>query len=176
MMQIQKQPQLKPQDVVVAIKFSINKHKKMPFSKLAMELGLSVSEVHGAYKRAQTSSLINSENSWPTANRASLYEFLIHGLKYVFPASTGTATRGMLTGLAAASIKSKFPAADRAPFVWPDANGTDQGTSLLPLYSGIPTAARFDAELYEILALVDILRIGAAREREIAEVELAKRI
>ena len=175
-MQIQKQPLLKPQDVVVAIKFFIAKHQQMTFAKLALELCLSTSEVHGAYKRAEMAGLMNNVNGAPTANRQALSEFLVHGVKYAFPASTGAPTRGMLTGLAASPIKSLFPTALNAPYVWPDVHGADQGISLLPLYPAIPQAARQDALLYEILALVDMVRAGAAREREMAEVELAKRI
>jgi hypothetical protein len=37
-------------------------------------------------------------------------------------------------------------------------------------------AARQDARLYEILALIDALREGRTRERQIAEDELLKRI
>ena len=175
-MQIQKQSLLKPQDVVVAIKFFIAKHQQITFAKLALELCLSTSEVHGAYKRAEMAGLMHCLNGSPMANRQPLSEFLVHGVKYAFPASTGAPTRGMLTGLAASPIKSLFPTAMHAPYVWPDAHGADQGISLLPLYPTIPQAARQDLLLYEILALVDMLRAGAAREREMAEVELAKRI
>ena len=172
---MQKQPLLKPQDVVVAIKFSIAEQQKLSFSKLALELCLSTSEVHGAYKRAEMAGLMNTANGTPTTNGQALREFLVHGVKYAFPAVTGAPTRGMLTGLAASPLKSQFPSAHLSPHVWPDAHGNDQGTSLLPLYPAIPQAARHDAELYEILALVDMLRIGSAREREMAEVELVRR-
>ena len=173
---IRKQPQLKPQDVVVAIRYSLNRHINIAFSKLALDLKLSISEVHGAFKRAQLSGLINSENEYPSANRIALKEFLIHGLKFSFPAYTGGMTRGVLTGLSGSSIRSHFSETESLPFVWPDADGADRGVSLLPLYPTLPSAAKRDPELHEILSLIDIIRIGAAREREIAESELRKRI
>ena len=38
---------------------------------------------------------------------------------------------------------------------------------LEPLYKSVPRAARADAQLYEWLALVDAVRAGRAREREL---------
>jgi hypothetical protein len=43
-----------------------------------------------------------------------------------------------------------------------------RGVSLLPLYPTVPQASRNDPRLHDALALVDALRAGAAREREMA--------
>jgi hypothetical protein len=40
----------------------------------------------------------------------------------------------------------------------------------------VPDAARSDPKLYELLALVDAIRVGRARERKLAESELEKRL
>jgi hypothetical protein len=61
-------------------------------------------------------------------------------------------------------------------FVWPWAKGNVRGHSIIPLYSSVPEAARQDDKLYELLALVDALRIGRAREKNLAINELKKRI
>ena len=45
-----------------------------------------------------------------------------------------------------------------------------------PLYPIVPSAARRDAGLYDLLALVDALRIGRARERAFAEKEITRRL
>ena len=42
----------------------------------------------------------------------------------------------------------------------------------MPLYPSAPKAARKDPKLYELLALVDMLRLGRARERAMAEQQL----
>jgi hypothetical protein len=55
------------------------------------------------------------------------------------------------------------------PPVWPDANGDVRGESFAPLYKSVPVAARKDPKLYELLALVDAIRGGRARERELAK-------
>ena len=51
--------------------------------------------------------------------------------------------------------------------------GSKRGYAFLPLYKKVPQAALKDDELYQLLALVDALRDGGARERELAERELS---
>jgi hypothetical protein len=51
-----------------------------------------------------------------------------------------------------------------------------RGTAFSPLYSAAPRAARSDPQLYELLVLVDAIRGGRARERDIAVKELKKRL
>jgi len=60
--------------------------------------------------------------------------------------------------------------------VWPYAKGTVRGISFLPLHRSVPEAALRNTELYEMQALVDAIRDGRAREREIAVRELTQRI
>ena len=103
-------------------------------------------------------------------------EFLIYGLKYVFPAQRGEVTRGIPTAHAAPPLNRHFaPGADLPP-VWPDPEGEVRGTSLDPLHKMVPAAVRKDPALYELLALVEALRDGRARERQLAERELATRL
>jgi hypothetical protein len=45
-----------------------------------------------------------------------------------------------------------------------------------PLDRSVPQAARRDPALYDLLALVDALRIGRARERGLAEKEINRRL
>jgi hypothetical protein len=58
--------------------------------------------------------------------------------------------------------------------VWPYGHGKLRGHSIVPLYPSVPEAATKDPKLHELLALVDALRVGKAREREIAICELKK--
>jgi hypothetical protein len=109
------------------------------------------------------------------ANKAVL-EFLVHGLKYVFPAERGGLTRGMPTAHAASPLREHFAASDEVPPVWADPQGTIRGEELEPLYRSVPKAARADQRLYELLALVDAVRSGRARERELAVKELRNRL
>jgi hypothetical protein len=51
-----------------------------------------------------------------------------------------------------------------------------RGVALYPLYPSVPEAARKNSALYELLALFDALRAGAARERKMASDLLAERL
>jgi hypothetical protein len=66
--------------------------------------------------------------------------------------------------------------ADDLPPVWPHPEGATRGVALEPLYPSAPVAALRDPALYELLALIDAIREGRARERKLAEDELRARI
>ncbi|MEJ1973089.1 MAG: hypothetical protein WDM96_11715 [Lacunisphaera sp.] len=63
-----------------------------------------------------------------------------------------------------------------APARLAGSEGRVQGAAVQPLYGSVPGAARRDPELYHLLALVDALRIGRARERALAEKEIGERL
>jgi DNA-binding transcriptional MocR family regulator len=156
---------MKPQDVLVSLKV-LSSGWPGSFAALAQEVGLSVSEAHAAMRRAQQEGLIDPDDR---PNKSALAEFLIHGIRYVFPASLGASSRGMPTSHAAPPLNKEFPAsADDDRPVWPDPEGEQRGYELKPLCRSAPLAARKDAKLYEWLALADALRGGRARERELA--------
>lgn len=172
----QKQPVLKPQDLLVALKIAVNENRIITFAELGHELSMSASEVYAATQRAVMSRLVTREDGQLRAVRLSLQEFILHGVKYVFPALEGGITRGMATGIAAPPLKKFFAQYEALSPVWPDPQGEERGLSLQPLYPSVPFAARADFQLYEVLTLVDALRSGAAREREIAASELMGRL
>ncbi|MDT8445205.1 MAG: hypothetical protein RQ722_12995, partial [Desulfuromonadales bacterium] len=60
--------------------------------------------------------------------------------------------------------------------VWPHPEGEVRGYEFSPLYKSVPDAALMDKELYAILALLDAIRDGRARERELAIKELKSRL
>lgn len=53
-------------------------------------------------------------------------------------------------------------------YVWSSEKGTLRGESIIPLYPAVMEAALNDEDLYELLTLVDAIRIGKAREKELA--------
>jgi hypothetical protein len=163
-----KQLTLKPQDLFVVLKLAVSRNAPHSFSGLAMALSMSASEVHAAFRRATLCHLIESEDGAPVVNRAALQEFMFHGVRYVFPAITGPVTRGVPTGAFAPVLRAHFEQADTMPMVWPDPEGEVRGTAILPLYPTVPYASRIDPKLYDALSLLDALRGGAAREREMA--------
>src|ERR1700693_4993394 len=84
---------LKPQDVVVALKLCAYPGARPAMSVIANDLSLSPSEVHAAIKRLRASRLLHGPNLKDRPNISALEEFLIHGLKYAFPAEHGEVTR-----------------------------------------------------------------------------------
>lgn len=144
------------------------------YADLAIQLGISASEVHASVRRLVESRLLDPETK--NIRREALRNYLVHGVPHAFPASPKEITRGMPTAWAAPVMAQKTVEADQMPPVWPDPEGSVQGVAVEPLYSSVPRAARRDPELYALLALVDALRIGRARERSIAEKEIGQRL
>lgn len=167
---------LKPQDVMVALKICSYRTVRPPISAIAADLSLSSSEVHAALKRLNQAHLLHGPELQNKPNITALEEFLIHGLKYAFPAEHGSATRGMPTSYAAAPLKGSISAGDELPPVWPFPEGDTRGIALQPLYRTAPTASLRDPLLYEYLSLLDAIRDGRVRERKVAERELIKRL
>jgi hypothetical protein len=167
---------LKPQDVVVALKLCAYPDARPAISVIANDLSLSPSEVHGAIKRLRASRLLHGPNLKDRPNISALEEFLIHGLKYVFPAEHGEVTRGIATSYAAEPLRSEISMSNDLPPVWPWHEGDTRGVGLEPLYKSVPQAALRDSNLYQLLALVDAIRDGRARERKMAERELVHRL
>jgi DNA-binding Lrp family transcriptional regulator len=165
---------LKPQDVVVLLKLASREDATWSYPKLSVELGMSPSEVHASVRRATQSGLL--QESTRSVNRAALLEFLVHAVKYVFPPERGGVTRGVPTAHSASPLRQHFRAGSALPIVWPDPEGAVRGEALEPLYPSVPHAARADAHLYEWLVLVDAVRAGRARERELAVAELRRRL
>lgn len=163
----------KPQDVVVALKLVLA-GSRPSYADLAADLGMSASEVHAAVRRLSEARLVDPETQ--EVRREALRNFLIHGVPYAFPAHARELTRGLPTAWAAPTLSAKISAGDQIPPVWPDPEGRVQGAAVQPLYSSVPHAARRDPALYDLLALVDALRLGRARERAMAEKELGQRL
>lgn len=146
-----------------------------PYAQLAGELAMSPSEVHASVKRAQSAKLIHGPGLRNRPNLAALEEFLVHGLKYAFPADRGEFTRGVATSYAAEPLRNVIGQGNEPIPVWPYPRGKERGIAFEPLYKTAPDAAIRDPLFYEYLALADALRDGRARERNYAEQELHRR-
>jgi len=165
---------LKPQDIVIILKLVALGNTQWSYLSLASDLFISASEVHAGIKRSINARLIHPQGKRPF--KQSLEEFLIHGVKYAFPPERGGLTRGIPTGYAAPPLNSIISQPAEPPPVWPDSDGDIRGYEFAPLYKSVPIAAKKDARLYELLTLVDAIRDGRTREREIASKELKVRL
>lgn len=159
----QRHPSLRPGDIAVALELVLRPGER--YEGLSRALRLSLSAAHRAVRRLEVAGLLLPRDRHP--NRSALLEFLVHGARYAFPARLGPDTRGVPTAGGLPEFREEMPSASGA--VWPFLDGTARGPSLDPLYDGAAAAAMEDPRLHRLLALVDALRIGAARERRIAE-------
>lgn len=104
-------------------------------------------------------------------------EFAIHALRFLAPARLGALTRGVATAWAAAPMNGAISSSgDEPPPVWPYAHGKVRGQAVEPLHRAAPEAVEEWSDLGEILALLDSLRVGDARVRNVAEDFLSTRL
>lgn len=143
-----------------------------PYSVRGLEaaLGISKTEVSASIKRSIASGIAIKDRTSgrPKPNRRQLLEFILHGLKFVFPAKPGAMQRGLPTAFAAPVLRDSLHSAGSLISVWPFAHGKDMGQSVEPLFKTAPFAAEKDERLYAYLALVDAVRLGNQREAQLA--------
>ena len=105
-----------------------------------------------------------------------MLEFLIHGVPYVFAESPKEWTRGIPTAWAAPALADKISQGNQPPPIWADPEGDVQGVAVKPLYKSVTEVVKGDPELYDLLTLVDALRIGRMREKRLAEEAIRDRL
>lgn len=140
---------------------------------LAHELGLSQFEVSLSLESCRRAGLLNPDKKKPLKKAA--LEFLVHGLKYAFPAEVGSIVRGVPTAHSAPPLAGRIVSrkSEGEQYVWPYAKGKVRGISVTPLYRSVPEAAQKDEKLHEFLALLDAIRLGRTREQKLA-IEILK--
>ena len=167
---------LRPLDVLLVLKLLAQPSSEWTYKALGESVGVSGSQAFSSVNQAARSGLLYFPALQDTLNRANIREFLVHGLKYAFPVDRGSMTRGMPTAYAGPPLNRMVSSSPEPPPVWPTPEGSVRGVELSPLYKTAPRAAQQDAKLYELLSLVDAVREGRPREREIAIRELSARI
>jgi hypothetical protein len=165
---------IKSQDILVALNLCRKNEGLGSYAEKARKLGMSASEVHSAERRLSEARLFDADRK--VIRKNAMLEFLVHGVPYVFAVSPGEWTRGVPTAWAAPVLVNKVSQGNQPPPVWPDPEGLLQGVTIKPLYSSVPKAVKDDPELYDLMALVDALRIGRVREKKLAEEELKSRL
>ncbi|MBM3405481.1 MAG: hypothetical protein FJY10_11425 [Bacteroidetes bacterium] len=163
---------MRPQDIAILLKIASFGDQPWLGKDLAFALSISASEVSESLNRSSFAGLLDDFKK--NLMKKSLLEFLEFGFKYVFPQKPGPIVRGLPTAHSASPLKKMIHSSES--YVWPDASGEYRGQAIEPLYPGIVHAAKMDKEFYELVALVDALRIGRSREQFIAIRELKKRI
>ena len=164
---------MRPQDIVVLLKIVAINNDQWRNLDLAYTLKISQSEVSEVLNRCRIAKLINAEKRKVHLN--ALTEFLIYGLKYVFPAEPGAIMKGISTAHSASPMKEKISPGNDS-YVWPSSLGDSRGQAIEPLYKTIPQVVLNDMPFYELIVIADTIRIGRSREIQIAIDELNKRM
>lgn len=167
---------LKPQDLVLLFKLACHPETHFTYASYSKSLAISASELHACVDRLTQAQLVMLDENRVTVAQSILLDFIIYGAVHFFPAVMGPATRGIPTAYAAPPLNELINQPDEMVPVWPDSKGEIRGLALYPLYPSVPAASRGDSKLYEVCALFDALRAGAARERELAIQLLRERL
>ena len=163
---------MRPQDILILLKIVSTDNEKWLNIDLARGLSISQSEITESLERSKIAGLIDPDKH--NVFRTALLEFLVYGLKYVFPVLPGPVVRGIPTSHSAPPLLDYISQGSET-YVWPDPEGDHRGQSITPLYKTVPQAVKEDRRLYELLALTDAIRVGRAREVNFAVKELSKR-
>lgn len=164
---------IKPQDIVILAKLLAQPNdKNWSQNSLAFELCLSPSQVNSAFKRLVAAGLITPyyPPNKPQPIIQACKEFFIHALKYIFPVKLGGIARGIPTSYSGPSLKMKIISGNDPIPVWPYGEGEERGIALKPLYSSVPESVSKHPDLifYDLLTLIDAIRSGRAREKQLA--------
>lgn len=163
---------LRPQDVAVIVKLLVIDSEKWIQTDLASSLMISQGEIAKALARLKKASLVHGKR----VNRTAALEFLLHAVKYMFPAEVGALVVGVPTGLSAPAHQKMVVQKGGDTYVWPSIHGEARGQMIKPLYPKLGEAALLDRDFYGIMSAIEIVRIGRSRERNLAAKYLEKKI
>jgi hypothetical protein len=158
-------------DLFVLLKLAASDDASASVRNLAAELGISKSAVALSLKRLDDLELTKGEPPNRRVNKLAARDLLEHAARWIAPAKAGDWELGLPTAHSEPHLAARFRG-DADPVVLPLPHGPLRGRAIPPLHPQAPAAAARDPRLHRLLAIVDALRIGRAREREIAASEL----
>ena len=161
---------MRPHDIPVLINIYLRQDKPWLMKDISSSLDISPSEVSESLNRSRYAGLIDDHKEKVLTQ--NLFDFLIHGVRYVFPQQPGPLMRGIPTAHSHPKIQGKF--ISDVKYVWPSSDGKDIGQSIDPLYQKQVKAVLQDEQLYFILSLIDMIRVGKTREVKYAKDQLNK--
>jgi hypothetical protein len=160
---------LKSQDILVACKLHTLGEAEWPMRRLAGSLSISVSEIHAAIERCKAAGVLGTPRGKLNVGKRRFFELVTVAVPQVYYAVRGSVEMGVPTAMHAEPLKGVFLRDGRPiPLIWPSELGTVKGESLFPLYSTAPRAVQHDPDLHRLLALIDVVRVGDAKDRKLA--------
>ncbi|HEX3392158.1 MAG TPA: hypothetical protein VHS55_06320 [Solirubrobacteraceae bacterium] len=123
--------------------------------------------VHRALRRAGAAGLYMS--STRRVNRPNFEELVTHAVRFIAPVQLGELTRGVPAAWSVDPISTIIhQQAHEHPPVWPHALGAMRGQTLEPLHPAAIEVSRANPVLGVLLSIIDSLRAGDMRVRQVA--------
>ncbi|MDC8000278.1 hypothetical protein POV26_04475 [Aequorivita todarodis] len=163
---------MRPHDILILLKILAKGKEQWYMKDLANELYISQSEVSESLNRSVMAGLIASNKK--RLLTSAIQEFIFYGIKYVYPQKPGAMVRGVPTAHSAMPLAKNIQSNQK--YVWPYSQGDQRGFAVEPLHPNVPKACLEDEKLYELLALLDAIRLGNVREQKMAMDELKLRL
>lgn len=141
-------------------------------AQLAADLAVAPSQIHASLRRLDLAGLARPDIR--ATNARNLGEFILFGVRYAFPAARGPLADGIPTAYSAEPLAAEIDAIDVV--IWPTRaqTGTVRGFAVPPLYPQAPRLVTTSPETYRLLTLVDAMRLGDPRARNMARSHLEK--
>lgn len=162
---------LHPFDVVTALRLL---RPSGTLQHIADELSVAPSQIHASLGRLVVAGLLRTEGR--ATNPRALGEFLLAGVRYAFPARRGALVDGVPTAYSAPPLAAQFDAVDVVVWTAPRHPRAVRGFGMTPLYPKASELVTSSPETYQLLTIVDALRIGEPKVRSLARTELEARI
>lgn len=165
---------MRPTDLYVLLGVIASRGRASSLRDLASRLGVDHTVIHRALKNAEGAGLYRAADR--RVNLASFEDLAIHAARFIAPAPLGGLTRGVPAAWAAKPMSGLISesGADPPP-VWPSAQGPKRGQELAPLHRAAVKAIK-DERVARLLSIVDSLRAGDARVRDVAAKALSKEL
>jgi len=163
---------MRPQDIVVLLKLLVEENQAWNQISLAKSLFMSQSEISESLSRSRYARLIFEKDR--KVSKQAFLDLIKYGVPYMYPQQPGAVARGIPTAHSTLPLSDQIHSTEN--YVWPYAKGHMRGHSIQPLYKSVVQSVEMDPQLYELLALVDALRVGRAREKSLAFSLLNERI
>lgn len=156
-----------PTDLYVLAGALSSEEETWTLRELAARLHVDHTLVHRALKRAESVGLYSSNTG--RVNAANFEELTIHAARFVAPARLGELVPGIPAAWAAQPISKIIRELENEPPpVWPSVHGKIRGQALQPLHPAAVQASQDTPAIAELLCVIDSLRAGDVRVREVA--------
>lgn len=157
---------VKAQDIYVLSGLLVH-NGKWTYRSLADRLCVPHPVIQRSLARAKGADLYSPERQ--DVHLRHFEEFAVHALRFIAPAELGALVPGVPAAWAAEPVALRVRSSgEDPPPVWPFAEGQIRGQAIEPLHPSAPEAVSEWPQLGEILAVLDSIRGGDARVRQVA--------